>query len=149
MAVALLMSNPLQITKICVCGRIFTDLGGFTRHEKSCHKGKKRLASALAKAKEIYIAKKARLSLSGNSSVDQDAITSSSRDGVDVSQASEQATHPVCMIAEIIYFKSDTLVKGVSYSLSLHRESTIGDTEEVDIAEHPGVCVDSFFVSTL
>lgn len=87
--------SQVLITKTCVCGRVFTDLGGFTRHEKSCHKGKKRLASALAKAKEVYIAKKARLSLSRRSSPDRDATTCSSRDGGDSLQVNQQAAHQV------------------------------------------------------
>ena len=37
---------------LCLC-HTFTDLGGFTRHEKSCHQGKKRLASTLTKVKEV------------------------------------------------------------------------------------------------
>ena len=48
-------------TQTCVCGREFGDLGAFTRHEKGCHKGKKRLSNALSKAKEVYRAKKAKL----------------------------------------------------------------------------------------
>lgn len=51
-----------SFTQTCLsCGRAFSDLGGFTRHEKGCNKGKKRLSSALSKAKEVYRAKKARL----------------------------------------------------------------------------------------
>jgi hypothetical protein len=64
-------------TKICVCGRAFIDLGGFTRHEKSCVKGKKRLSSALSRAKEVYQAKKAKLSLSRQASISEVATTSS------------------------------------------------------------------------
>ena len=70
--------SDVIFTKTCVCGRTFTDLGGFTRHEKSCCKGKKRLISALTKAKEVYQTKKARLSLSRCASADQDVIPSSS-----------------------------------------------------------------------
>ena len=40
------------------CGRIYTEAGLFTRHAKLCTKGKKHLASALPKAKEIYCSKK-------------------------------------------------------------------------------------------
>ena len=40
------------------CGRVYTETGPFTRHAKLCTKGKKRLASALSKAKEIYRLKK-------------------------------------------------------------------------------------------
>jgi hypothetical protein len=48
-------------TQACVCGRAFTDLGAFTRHQKGCRKGKKRLTSAITKAKEVYQSKRARL----------------------------------------------------------------------------------------
>ncbi|KAI6016068.1 hypothetical protein BKA83DRAFT_4060484 [Pisolithus microcarpus] len=44
----------------CVCSRVFSDLGAFTRHEKGCCKGRKRLASALEKVKQAYRSKKAR-----------------------------------------------------------------------------------------
>ena len=40
------------------CGRVYTEAGPFTRHAKLCTKGKKRLASALSKAREIYHSKK-------------------------------------------------------------------------------------------
>ena len=69
--------SDVIFTKTCVCGRTFTDLGGFTRYEKSCRKGKKRLISTLTKAKEVYQTKKARLSLSRCASADQDVIPSS------------------------------------------------------------------------
>ena len=36
------------------CGRVYTEAGPFTRHAKLCTKGKKRLASALSKTREIY-----------------------------------------------------------------------------------------------
>lgn len=52
--------DGMAFTQTCVCGRSYTDIGAFTRHEKGCRKGMKRLSSALAKAKEIYHAKKAR-----------------------------------------------------------------------------------------
>ncbi|KAI6012859.1 hypothetical protein BKA83DRAFT_4063774 [Pisolithus microcarpus] len=44
----------------CVCGQVFSDLDAFTRHEKGCCKGRKRLASALEKVKQAYRSKKAR-----------------------------------------------------------------------------------------
>jgi hypothetical protein len=47
-------------TQTCVCGRAYADIGAFTRHEKTCRKGKKRLSGALARVKEIYNAKRAR-----------------------------------------------------------------------------------------
>lgn len=65
-------------TNTCVCGRTFTDPGGFTRHEKSCRKGKKRLSGVLAKAKEVYQVKKARISLSRSTSANDNAIASGS-----------------------------------------------------------------------
>ena len=45
----------------CLCGRSFSDTGAFTRHKKSCLKGKKRLANALSHAKESYHSKKCRI----------------------------------------------------------------------------------------
>ena len=36
------------------CGRVYTQAGPFTRHAKLCTKGKKRLASALSKARDVY-----------------------------------------------------------------------------------------------
>lgn len=47
-------------TQTCVCGRAYADIGAFTRHEKGCRKGKKRLSGALARVREIYHAKRAR-----------------------------------------------------------------------------------------
>ena len=40
------------------CGRVYTEAGPFTRHAKLCTKGKKRLASALSTAREIYHSRK-------------------------------------------------------------------------------------------
>ena len=40
------------------CGQVYTEAGPFTRHAKLCTKGKKRLASALPKARDIYRSKK-------------------------------------------------------------------------------------------
>ncbi|KAH7916903.1 hypothetical protein BV22DRAFT_1027256, partial [Leucogyrophana mollusca] len=45
----------------CICGRVFAEVGQFRRHEKGCQKGKKRLSSALAKAREVYQRKKIRI----------------------------------------------------------------------------------------
>lgn len=47
--------------QVCICGRSFSDAGAFTRHHKTCHKGRKRLSSALVRAKEIYQSKKRRI----------------------------------------------------------------------------------------
>jgi len=45
----------------CVCGRSFGDTGAFTRHKKTCLKGKKRLAHVLSHARESYRSKKCRI----------------------------------------------------------------------------------------
>lgn len=47
-------------SQLCACGRSFSDVAAFTKHGKSCQKGKKRLASALTRAKEVYQRKKRR-----------------------------------------------------------------------------------------
>jgi hypothetical protein len=47
--------------QVCICGRSFSDAGAFTRHHKTCQKGRKRLSSALIRAKEIYENKKRRI----------------------------------------------------------------------------------------
>ena len=82
-------------TQTCVCGRVFSDLGAFTRHEKGCRKGKKRLSSALAKAKEIYQAKKAKLTAAGSrSSLDGDNAGPSSSTANDPSTTPEEQLSP-------------------------------------------------------
>ena len=45
----------------CSCGRSFDDTGAFTRHKKTCSKGKKRLAHVLKHAKESYHRKRSRI----------------------------------------------------------------------------------------
>ena len=52
-----------QFHQICVCGRSFSRVSDFTKHERGCIKGKKRLSGALTKAKEIYQRKKSRMSM--------------------------------------------------------------------------------------
>ena len=47
----------------CICGRSFSRVSDFTKHECGCTKGKKRLSGALAKAKEVYQRKKLRMDL--------------------------------------------------------------------------------------
>lgn len=42
----------------CLCSRSFDNTGAFTRHKKTCLKGKKRLANALNQAQESYYHKK-------------------------------------------------------------------------------------------
>ena len=56
------------------CGRVYTEAGPFTRHAKLCTKGKKRLASALSKAREIYRSnKRPHLQMPEAESLQQDA----------------------------------------------------------------------------
>jgi hypothetical protein len=47
--------------QVCICGRSFSDAGAFTRHHKTCQKGRKRLSSALLRVKEVYQSKKRRV----------------------------------------------------------------------------------------
>jgi hypothetical protein len=46
--------------EVCCCGRTFTVPQAYTFHKRSCNKTKKRLSSALDKAKDIWQAKKRR-----------------------------------------------------------------------------------------
>lgn len=45
---------------LCVCGRSFAQPSALKKHQRSCNKSKKRLAGALAKAKELWTARKRR-----------------------------------------------------------------------------------------
>lgn len=78
--------------KTCVCGRTFNDLAAFTRHEKGCRKGKKRLSNALAKAKQYYRAKKPRLG-GASASVGLDGSLPSTNN-VDACDESFEGPHP-------------------------------------------------------
>lgn len=49
-------------SNICICGRNFQNAGALTKHEKTCCKGRKRLADALERAKEVFQRKKRRTS---------------------------------------------------------------------------------------
>lgn len=51
----------LNSNQECVCGRSFDNAGAFTRHKKSCKKGKNRLASVLKQAQEAHLRKKRRV----------------------------------------------------------------------------------------
>ena len=53
-------------SQTCICNRVFTDIGAFSRHEKGCKRGKKRLSSALDRAKEVYQRKRTRMSCGGD-----------------------------------------------------------------------------------
>ena len=52
-----------QFFQTCVCGRSFCCVSDFTKHERGCTKGKKRLSGALSKAREVYQRKKLRMGL--------------------------------------------------------------------------------------
>jgi len=45
---------------VCVCGRSFSKLSAFTNHKRTCQSSKKRLASALDKAKQLWQGSKRR-----------------------------------------------------------------------------------------
>lgn len=53
------MSESQPFSQECIgCGRTFGDIGAFTKHGKRGTRGKKRLANALGRAKELYQSKK-------------------------------------------------------------------------------------------
>ncbi|KAF8835994.1 hypothetical protein BDN67DRAFT_911979, partial [Paxillus ammoniavirescens] len=52
-------ASERSFTESCICGRDYSDLGALRQHKKSCGRGKKRLADALAVAKEVYHWKRA------------------------------------------------------------------------------------------
>lgn len=54
------MDSPSAWYQVCACGRTFSVLQAYSYHKRSCQKTKKRLASALEKAKEVWEAKKRR-----------------------------------------------------------------------------------------
>ncbi|KIK10636.1 hypothetical protein PISMIDRAFT_124131 [Pisolithus microcarpus 441] len=43
-----------EFAQVCICGRSFLDIAAFTRHNRNCQRGKKRLSGALTRVKEIY-----------------------------------------------------------------------------------------------
>ncbi|KIK25474.1 hypothetical protein PISMIDRAFT_9510 [Pisolithus microcarpus 441] len=43
-----------EFAQVCICGRSFSDIAAFTRHNRNCQRGKKRLSGALTCVKEIY-----------------------------------------------------------------------------------------------
>ncbi|KIJ10084.1 hypothetical protein PAXINDRAFT_16878 [Paxillus involutus ATCC 200175] len=55
------MFNQAFSQECTQCWCSFSDLGAFTKHGRTCKKGKKQLSTALAKAKELYRNKKPRL----------------------------------------------------------------------------------------
>ena len=62
-------------SQICLCDRSFDNAGAFTRHKKTCLRGKKRLANALSHAKESYRTKKCRVERS------EETVSSSREEG--------------------------------------------------------------------
>jgi hypothetical protein len=68
----------------CGCGRSFKLANAFSNHQRQCKKTKKRLSSALDKAKELWTAKKRRC-------VDQ-PWPSSSQDGNQAAEVGRSAT---------------------------------------------------------
>jgi hypothetical protein len=52
------MDLPSAWCQVCVCGCTFSVLQAYTFHKRSCQKTKKRLSSALEKAKEVWQSKK-------------------------------------------------------------------------------------------
>jgi hypothetical protein len=68
-----------HFSETCHCGRVFSQTYAFTNHERTCKKSKKRLSDALAKAKQIYQAKKRRVCVPDaevDASTQRDAIAS-------------------------------------------------------------------------
>jgi hypothetical protein len=55
--------------QVCTCGRTFCVPQAFTHHKNSCRKTKKRLASALERAREVWVAKKRR-KVDGNTALE-------------------------------------------------------------------------------
>lgn len=53
-------SHQIIYEEKCPCGRIFTQQNALSKHARSCQPSKKRLASALEKAKTTWTAKKRR-----------------------------------------------------------------------------------------
>ncbi|KAN0077361.1 hypothetical protein V8E55_011216 [Tylopilus felleus] len=51
----------LSSSQECVCGRSFDNARAFTRHKKTCQKGRKRLANALRQARELHYSKRHRV----------------------------------------------------------------------------------------
>lgn len=49
-----------EFAQVCICGRSFSDIAAFTKHNRDCRRGKKRLSDALLVAKEVYRNKRSR-----------------------------------------------------------------------------------------
>ena len=51
---------------VCSCGRSFSHFGAFSKHQTSCRSTKKRLSSALSKAREVWASRKRRRLVDGD-----------------------------------------------------------------------------------
>lgn len=66
-----------EFAQVCICGRSFSNIAAFTKHNRNCQRGKKRLSDALVVAKEIYQNKRPRrLQADGDEEVTQSASES-------------------------------------------------------------------------
>jgi|ERR1700722_2734703 len=54
------MDLPPAWNQTCICGRTFSLQQAYTYHKRSCQKTKKRLSTALEKAKEAWMVRKRR-----------------------------------------------------------------------------------------
>lgn len=68
------------LSRTCACGRSYDDAGGFTRHQRACPRGKKRLSSALEAAKESYRRKRVRLQQASDLGLDSEVEQSHAED---------------------------------------------------------------------
>jgi hypothetical protein len=51
-------ANLVEYLTVCTCGRGFAQLNAYGNHQRTCKKRKKHLSNALAKAKELWTARK-------------------------------------------------------------------------------------------
>jgi hypothetical protein len=51
-------SSCANLLTVCTCGRSFAQLNAYANHQRTCKKRKKHLSNALAKAKEVWTARK-------------------------------------------------------------------------------------------
>jgi hypothetical protein len=84
------MDLPPAWSQACICGRVFSVPQAFSCHKRSCPKSKKRLSSALERAKEVWQSRKRRKAEEGQSealeglSKQNDSDTTSCPSPVDV-----------------------------------------------------------------
>ena len=94
-------------SQICLCGRSFDNAGAFTRHKKTCPRGKKRLANALSHAKESYRTKRCRVEES------EENASSSQAEGLEAVShtATSRVSDSVCNLVDTL---QPTQTKGPS-----------------------------------